>query len=287
MWVRKLFPSPGFWYTLLVRLLIYAVLVLTGIVFLASCMEKTFIYQPVSYPEGNWDVPQTSMGAEIQDVHFHTDDDVRLHGWWVPRSDTSRTILWFHGNAGNLSHRYQDLLNFHNIGCQVLIIDYRGYGKSDGSPSEQGLYRDGLAAYSFLVEQKEIPKDQIVLLGRSLGAAVATKVANRREIDRLLLVSPFTNVRDMVPHVLPIPGLHYLISSEFNSLDRIRDIHVPLLIIHGTDDEIVPIELGRKLFERANSPKRFEALEGAGHNNISMVAGIKYQQLIREFIFED
>lgn len=269
---------------MLVRLILYLVLIGLGIVFLVTCMEGSFIYHPVSYPNGNWKIPE--LGKSIHDVEFKTKDGVQLHGWWAPVENANRTILWFHGNAGNLSHRYQDVRMLHDLGCQVLIIDYRGYGKSDGSPSEDGLYRDGIAAYQFLTDQKNIPADDIVLLGRSLGSAVATEVASKFPIGRLILVSPFTNTRDMVPQILPIPGLHFLVSSEFDSLSRIQNIHVPLLVIHGEDDSIIPIRLGRKLYEQANDPKSFVPLEGAGHNNISIVAGQQYRQAIKNFVFE-
>jgi len=272
--------SRSFWTRTSIRLVVYVIFFVAAILVMESC----FIYHPVRHPEGNWDVPE--LGRQIHDVTFQTDDGVKLHGWWAPREDTNRTILWFHGNAGNLSHRYQGVLQLHRLGCQVLIIDYRGYGKSEGSPSENGLYRDGEAAYSFLTDQKDIAGDKIVPLGRSLGSAVATHLAVHHEIKRLILVSPFTNVRDMVPYVLPIPGLHYLISSEFDSLSRIQNVHAPLLVIHGTKDDIIPIELGRKLFEHANPPKTFEAIEGAGHNNISMVAGKRYERLIKEFVYD-
>ncbi len=273
--------SRSFWTTVSIRVILYIVLFAAGI----FVMENYFIYHPVRHPEGNWEIPE--IGRSIQDVRFRTSDGIELHGWWAPRKDTNRTILWFHGNAGNLSHRYQGVLQLHRLGCQVLIIDYRGYGKSDGSPSENGLYRDGEAAYTFLTDEMEIAGDEIVPLGRSLGSAVATHLAKYKEINRLILVSPFTNVRDMVPHILPIPGLHYLVSSEFDSLSRIQKIQVPLLFIHGAEDDIIPIELGRKLFEHANPPKTFEEIEGAGHNNISIVAGKRYARLIKQFVFDE
>ncbi len=266
------------------RLLIYLLVALVGLAFIAGCMESKILYQPVTYPQGNWEVPE--LKESVRDVRFQTDDGVELHGWWAPREDTDTTILWFHGNAGNLTHRYEDFMAFHRLGYQVMIMDYRGYGRSDGSPSERGLYRDGFAAYRFLTEQKDVPPDRLVLLGRSLGGAVATNVAVEKRIRQLILVSPFTNVRDMVPHVLPVPGLHYLVSSEFDSLSRIRQINVPLLVIHGGKDPVIPIELGRKLYEHAAEPKTFVELPEAGHNNIGLVAGREYMDAIRAFVSE-
>jgi len=267
------------------RILLYLFIGGTTLVLTVYFMEKQILYQPISYPDGNWDVPEQKEA--LHDVRFNTEDGVRLHGWWAPREGASRTVLWFHGNAGNLSHRYEDFMMLHRLGCQVLIVDYRGYGRSDGSPSEKGLYRDGFAAYRFLVERKDVPEDELILLGRSLGAGVATKVAAERTIRKLILVSPFTNVPDMVPYVLPVPGLRHVVSSSYDSLSRIRDVKVPLLVLHGTEDAVVPFDLGRKLFESANDPKSFVELPGAGHNNIGIVAGDRYRSALRSFIFDD
>ncbi len=267
------------------RLLIYLVVAIAALIILVSCMEKQILYQPISYPEGNWNIPE--IKEEVHDVRFETEDGVELHGWWAPRKDAKVTLLWFHGNAGNLTHRYQDFMMLRGLGCQVLIVDYRGYGRSEGSPSESGLYRDGRAAYRFLTEEKNVAPEELVILGRSLGSAVATKLAGELKIQKLILVSPFTSVRDMVPHVLPIPGLHLLVSAEYDSWSRIRDISVPLLVIHGEEDPVIPFELGRKLYEHANEPKSFVRLPGAGHNNIGAVAGDKYRRAIGTFLFDD
>lgn len=284
-WFRRGMEKLQKWSTWrynLLKILLYVVITLLILVGFVLFFESSFVYHPVKHPGGNWEPPE--LHDSIHDVTFEAEDGTELHGWWVPKKDTDTTLLWYHGNAGNLSHRLGGIRDFFDLGVQILIMDYRGYGKSEGSPSEDGIYMDGEAAYTFLRKEKNVPASELFILGRSLGAAVATHVAGKFPTGGLILVSGFPSARSMVPRVLPIPGLHFLVRHNLDSASRIGSIETPLLMMHGSEDNIVPPELGRKLFEHATEPKEFRLLDGAGHNNIHLRSGKEYLSAIRTFI---
>ncbi len=244
--------------------------------------EEQMIYFPSKYPDGYWN-PE-AYGVNAEDCFFTTEDGVRLHGWFVGGDSIPVTLLWFHGNAGNITHRLENIRLLHELGISVFIIDYRGYGKSEGNPDEEGIYRDAVAAYDYLVSRKDVHSDSIVFFGRSLGTAVAIDLALKRKARGLILESAFTNAKDMASEMFPLPVVQYVVRSKFNSLEKIRQIHAPLLTIHGNRDSIVPIELGRRLFEAANDPKSFYEIEGADHNDTYIVGGKPYFSAISKFL---
>jgi uncharacterized protein len=232
---------------------------------------------PMRYPDGWWGVQQ-ELGA--QDVWFTAGDGVTLHAWWLPRKDASVVTLFLHGNAGNVTHRGPAMREIAAAGSSVLLLDYRGYGKSEGSPSESGLYRDADAAYSWLLA-KGHAESAIVIHGESLGTAVAVDLASRKRCRALVLEAPFSSARDVAGSVFP--GLGPLLMWGFHSAAKIPKVHVPLLVIHGDADEVIDISLGRRLFEAANSPKQLWVLPGVGHNNIVEAAGPAYAARLRAF----
>ena len=257
-----------------------------------SLLERHMIFFPTRYPEGEWDVERhpTDVGPVpwIKDCSFPTSDGLTLHGWFAGPHENGKPIatrfvlLWFHGNAGNLTDRYDHLKVFIRIPIQVFIIDYRGYGKSDGSPSEEGLYRDADAAWSFLLKEKNFKPEQIILFGESLGGAVAVDLASRVKPAALILQSTFTSVPDMAAHHYPfIP--RFLIRTRMDSLSKIARVRCPMLILHGAQDDVVPIALDRRLFEAAPQPKEFCEIAGAGHNDMDLVGGEAYLECIRAF----
>lgn len=234
-------------------------------------------YYPVKYPRGYWDA-QSWLGAE--DAWLRSEDGVRLHAWWVASPGSPLATLYLHGNGGNLSHRIPHLQAIREAGSSVLILDYRGYGRSQGTPTEAGLYRDAHAAYRHLRETRYAP-DRIILHGESLGCAVAVELASREPCAGMILEAPFTSAADVAQRVLPFLGP--LVARGFNSQRRIVSFQRPLLIIHGTRDEVIPFEFGRRLFEAAPGPKWFWPLEGAGHNDILEIAGPRYVERLKEF----
>jgi fermentation-respiration switch protein FrsA (DUF1100 family) len=237
----------------------------------------------VFFPERSFDSTPEAFGLTYRNVYFTTEDGKKLHGWFFPGQISDPVILHFHGNAGNLSHRLDLITHLLQRRLQIFIIDYRGFGKSEGSPSERGLYRDGLAAYDYLVKKEGLLPGKIVLHGHSLGAAVATEVALQRDVKAVILESAFTSTRDMAK-TMP---LFFLVSpflpANYNNLAKAPRLHVPKLIIHGDADEIVPMAMGEKLFAATAEPKFFFPVEGAGHNDTYSIGGKPYLDAIERF----
>ena len=221
---------------------------------------------------------QQIVGA--QDVTITTADGVQIHGWWFPVDGCSRATLFLHGNGGNVTHRVDHALAIKQAGSSILIIDYRGYGKSRGQPSETGVYLDAGAAYAWLTGSG-FPPHSIILHGESLGTAVATELASRRACAMLVLESPFTSLSAMAAAAVPLLGPAFV--RGFDTVSRIQKIGVPKLIIHGEDDEIVPFSQGQAVFNAAREPKTFWPVKRAGHNDLLYWAGAEYITRLREF----
>lgn len=245
-----------------------------------SLLEHRMIY----FPEKGISADPSQAGLAFEDVSLRAEDGVDLHGWWVPREGSDLTILFLHGNAGNISHRLGRIDFLHRLEANVLIIDYRGYGKSEGKPSEEGLYLDAQAAYRHLVEQRKIPPERIVCFGKSLGGAVAVDLATRVESAGLIMESAFTSIKDMARRVVPILPAHLLVRSRFDSLEKIPTLSVPILIIHGARDEVIPFDHGQRLFEAAKGKKDFLSIPDAGHNDVLLLGGQTYRDRIRTFL---
>ena len=235
------------------------------------------IYFPFKYPQGFWQV-QPQLGA--RDVWLRTADGLRLHAWWIAPSGAQWATLFLHGNAGNLTHRTDHIREITAAGSALLLIDYRGYGRSEGRPTETGLYADAEAAYQHLIASGWKP-EQILLHGESLGSAVAVDLAARRACGGLVLETPFTSARDVAARVLPVLGP--LLIWSYNSKAKIARVRAPLLIMHGDRDEVVSSELGRALFAAAPEPKYFWTVPGAGHNDVVAAAGPAYREKLRTF----
>lgn len=244
-----------------------------------------YIMQPsmVFYPYLDLVETPAAWGLEYEEVYLSSHDGVRLHGWYIPRDKAEEVVLFLHGNGGNISHRGASIEIFNRLGLDVLIIDYRGYGKSEGSPDEKGFYEDARTAWQYLIEQRGFKTEQIILFGRSLGAAVATKLAAEVGPEKLILESAFSRSRDMADRMMPFISRITVMRYPFNSMERIKDIHARLLMLHSPDDEIIPYDLGEKLFRAANEPKQFVKLKG-DHNNGFMLSQPKYEQALARFI---
>jgi len=244
-------------------------------------MEQQFLY----FPDREIVLTPERYGLPFEEVNFSADDSMKLHGWFVPGGDGQPVILFFHGNAGNISHRIENIWFFHLLGFGVFIFDYRGYGKSEGSPSEEGLARDARAAREWLGKRGFVP-ERTVYFGRSLGAAVALQLALEVTPLALVLESPFTSIRELGKRHYPL--MHavfgWLLSDRYANIDKISNYRGPLLIFQGGRDSIVPETMARRLFAAANEPKRFHLIPGADHNNTYEVGGEEYWQLWYDFI---
>ena len=233
--------------------------------------ENSFIYFPPHFPEGF--PPPSLYERHVEEVWLTTLDKVRLNAWYLPNTTAEKALLWFHGNAENIGYGFERLMFYSRLGINVLAVDYRGYGKSGGSPNEAGVYRDADAAYDYLIKERHIQPKNIVLFGHSLGGAVAIDLASRRECGGLIVQSSFTSAKEMARRMFRIPFFEYLPKSQFDSLAKIRRVRAPILIVHGTRDDVVPFSMGQRLFKAAPEPKFFFPVEDAGHNDVTELGG--------------
>lgn len=225
-----------------------------------------------------------ASGLPLEDVWFQAADGTRLFGWYVHASTQAPVVLWCHGNAGNITHRLENLAQLFRLGLSVFLFDYRGYGRSHGQPSEAGLYKDALAAHAYLSTVRKIVPKRLIVFGRSLGATVAGHLVSQRPAAGLILESSFPSVEHMArTHYFGLPA-HWLIQARFDLASHLKKVNVPLLVIHGDRDRIVPIELGKEVYEKARAPKDFYLVSGAGHNDVTMVGGRQYFKRIKDFV---
>jgi fermentation-respiration switch protein FrsA (DUF1100 family) len=253
----------------------------TALGLLAGCgeaFERGLVYHPVGGLVGT----PGDLGLAFEDVRAVAADGVPLHGWFVPGPQAA-TLLWCHGNAGNISHRLENLREIHRrLGLSVLLFDYRGYGRSAGVPSEAGLYADARAFRAWLRGRPGGDRRPVVYFGRSLGAAVAAALAEEDPPAALILETPFTSVRAMANQSLP--GAGYLFRTRFDTLARIGRIPVPLLVLHGDADEVVPFRHGEAIFAAAAEPKTFARIPGGRHNDTWEVGGPAYWEAWARFL---
>ena len=245
-----------------------------------SVIERTFIY----FPDRDLVAGPADMGLAFEEVWLAASDGVQLHGWFVP-GDSEVTWLWFHGNAGNISHRLENLRRLHDeLEVGILLFDYRGYGRSRGTPSEEGTYLDAEAALAYLRSRDDIDADRIVYFGRSVGAAVAVELATRHPPYAVILESPFPSIQDMARRTYPFLPIGRFLRTRYDSMAKVGRLAAPLLVLHGDRDDIVPLEAGRKLFDAAGDPKVFYVIRGAGHNDTYVAGGNEYFRVLREFV---
>ncbi len=249
-----------------------------ALVILLTLFQSRMIY----FPTSGIDMTPSYIGLDYDEVDFIADDDVELNGWFIPKEDHIGVLLFCHGNAGNISHRLESIRIFHDLGLSVFIFDYRGYGKSMGKLSEKGTYLDIEAAWGYLTESKMIKPLDIIVFGRSLGGSIAAYIAKEQDPGALILESAMTSVPDVAARIYPFLPVRLLARFKYNTIDYIREISCPVLIIHSPDDEIIPYENGQKLFAAAKEPKRFLQLSG-GHNEGFMMTGERYTDALREF----
>jgi len=222
------------------------------------------------------------VGIDYQDVSIETTDGVTLHGWFIA-GRSSQVLLFFHGNAGNISHRLDSIRQFQDLGLSVFIIDYRGYGQSEGRTTEKGIYRDADAAWRYLTESRGVVASDIVIFGRSLGASVASRLAIQHQPLALILESSFTSVPDIAQDLYPWLPVRWLSRLSHATLDHVRDVHCPVLVVHSRDDEIIPFHHGEAIFASANEPRTLLAIRGT-HNDAFLRDERNYIEGLRAFL---
>lgn len=264
--------KPVFWRAA-GRVLLLLGLVYGGLVLNLYFNQAGMLYLP-GYAGGS--ATPADVGLDYRRVSLTTEDGLLLDAWHVRASQSRGVILFCHGNAGNISNRLGSLKIFHQLGFSTLIFDYRGYGNSQGSPSEQGTYLDAEAAWQYLLGQG-VKADEIVIMGRSLGAAVAAELAYRHKPKAVVLESAFTSVPDVAAELYPFFPVRLMSKFEYGTLDHLRQVQAPVLIVHSREDEIIPFSHGQRLYEAANEPRHMFELRG-GHNDGIYVSGVDYYQ---------
>ena len=244
-------------------------------------LESTFVFQPSPWEDRHW--VQLS-GLPLEDVWLSVDEEVTVFGWFINAGATSPVILWCHGNAGNVSHRLENIRLLYQRGISIFIFDYRGYGRSTGTPTEVGFYQDALVCYDYLIHQRDISAERLIVFGRSLGSGVAAEVTDRRPTAGLIVEGSFPSIQAMSDHhYFGLPA-RWVMDVEFNLTQKVRDLKVPLLVIHGERDSIVPMFMGKQVFDTASEPKWWHAVSNAGHNDVPFVGGESYFREIDAFL---
>ncbi len=264
----------------LARILVFAYL---AVVVLARIFESHLVFFP-NEPgrlDGDWH-PQ---GLPIEDVWLRTSDDVTLHAWWIPAENAKFTFLAFHGNAGNIAHRADVYRFFHDTPANVLAVEYRGYGRSQGSPSEAGIYRDSDAAYEYLIQTKRIAPRTIIAFGQSLGSSVAARLAANAEVGGVILEAPFPSLRAMARRVFWfLPGIELTVLTQFQTRRHLARINAPILVVHCTQDPVIPSELGEQVYQAAKVPKFMLRVDDRCHEEASLMAPARYREALRPFL---
>lgn len=249
------------------------------VVLLAYVFQKKMIF----FPDGVWERTPDQLGMSFEDLVLITADGIPVSAWWLPASDARATLLFCHGNAGNISHRLDAVKILQGLSLNVLLFDYRGYGKSGGTPSEKGLYLDAETAWQYLVQKRGLAADQILILGKSLGGPVAAHLAARNRPGGLILQSTFTSMVNLGVRLYPYLPVRILARFRFPTDVFLSRVKCPVLVIHSHDDEIIPVSFGRELLDAAREPKRMLEIRG-GHNDGMFVSVEQYSTAVNTFL---
>jgi len=254
-----------------------------GVLLLFRVFGNRLIFFPY-YPgrlAGDWH----PKGLPVNDVWLQTADGVRLHAWWIPAGDAQFTFVAFHGNAGNIAFRADVYRFLHALPSNVLAVEYRGYGRSEGLPSEAGLYRDAQAAYDYVIRQRGIGPGRVISYGQSLGTAVAVDLATKREVGGVVLEAPFPSAGAVARRVYWfVPGLEFAAWSKFDTARKLASMRAPLLIVHCARDPVLAFALGQEVYARARGPKTFWRVEGECHEEASLAAPDEYRRKLLGFL---
>jgi len=263
----------GLMSSMLISIVVVLLIAYWGLGTILYFMQPTFLYGPVR------EVPYTpdELGLDFENVVFKTSDGLRLSGWYVPAAGSRFTVLFCHGNGGNMMHCLDSINIFYNLGLSCFIFDYRGYGSSQGKPTEEGTYLDVQAAYKWLTEHKKVPPENIILFGRSLGGSIAARLATTEQTAALIIESSFTSYVDIGREFYPYMPVRWFARFSYRAIDYIRLVHCPVMIIHSRNDEVVPFEFGLELYQAANEPKEFTEIFGS-HNDGFLVSGEIYKR---------
>jgi fermentation-respiration switch protein FrsA (DUF1100 family) len=270
------------------RTLYTILLAATGIYVILAALLYLFQNRMVflaNMPGRTLDATPADAGFDYEDVSITTSDGLRLHGWFVPAHQSRGVVLFLHGNAGNISHRLDSIAIFRDLGLDTLIIDYRGYGRSEGKPGEQGTYLDAQAAWDYLITDRGVEPAKIVIFGRSLGGAVAANLAGKQNPAAVIIESCFSSAQDMARRLYPFMPVRLITRLRFPVRDLITQLSSPLLVVHSRDDEIIPFAMGEAIFSAAPEPKRLLEIRG-DHNYGFLLSRETYLGGLRDFLDE-
>jgi len=260
------------------KLLLTLIIAIILFVVYVRFLEETSIF----YPTRSLTSTPKNVGLDYEDVYFKTQDGIKLNGWFVKAPRARNTLVFFHGNAGNIGDRLDKISLFNKFGVNVFIVDYRGYGKSEGKPSEKGIYRDAAAAYDYLIARPDVTPESLIIFGVSLGGVVAVDLAANKKAACLIVDSTFSSAADIAKVIYPfVPS--FLLKTKMDSMLKIQGVSVPKLFMHSRQDMTVPFELGKKLFDAANAPKEFVEIQG-GHDDGYSISSEKYWSAIGVFL---
>lgn len=257
------------------------------LVFYGAACALLYLFQSrlLYFPEKTWYATPRDIGLAFENITLKSEDGLRLSAWHIPAEGNRATLLLCHGNAGNISHRLEYVKIFNQLGLNTFLFDYRGFGASEGEPSEEGTYLDALAAWRFLVEEAGVPPERILLMGKSLGGAVAAWLATQKPVGGLVLQSTFTSLPELAQNLYPIFPVRQLARYRYETAAYLKKANVPVLIVHSVQDEIVPFRMARQLFDAAAGPRTFLELQG-GHNTAFWTSRDLYQQALERFLAE-
>jgi len=225
----------------------------------------------------------SDVNMSYEDVHFRTSDNILLHGWYCPRPNTGRVILLFHGNTGNISDTLDSLKLFADIGYSSFVLDYRGYGQSEGQPDEAGTYQDAEAAWDWLLQEQHFSPEDVIILGRSLGAAIGAHLASRHRAAAVVLESTFTSLPDIAAETHRLVPARLMTRFNYDTLSIISSIHSPILIAHGPDDNVIGYQHGKRLYAAANEPRVFLDID-SHHAEGYLRSGEHYSHALKKFL---
>jgi len=268
---------------LLTRVVVFAAVLLVILFVFAQLLRRSSMFFPSRYPIGNW--AADAYGIRPEDEWMRTDDGVRLHGWLVRAADPAAPmIVWFHGNGGNVTDRAPIAVDFARRGVSTFIFDWRGYGRSEGSPSESALYDDAMTAYHFVTTTLHVPPERIVLYGESLGGPYAAHVAAHRKAHCVVIENSFPSLAAMANALYrPLPA-GWFVPFAMRTTRWLNDAHLPVLVLHGKQDAVIPFALGVELFDGLRVPKRMFVSDRAGHCEIPAIEGDRYYPAVIDFI---
>ncbi|OPL17424.1 MAG: hypothetical protein AVO38_00070 [delta proteobacterium ML8_D] len=262
--------------------LIIAVMV---IIYVVSALYNFFMQSHYVYcPEKEILATPFDIKVYFEEIIFRSPDGVNLSGWFIPCKARKEVVLLFHGNGGNISTRLAFIKYlYRKLGLSLFIIDYRGYGKSEGKPSEEGTYLDARAAWEYLMQSRKINPEDIIIYGRSLGGSVAARLAGEVKKGVLILDSTFTSLKDIASEMYPYLPVRKFLKYDYPTIEYIRDVMCPVLIIHSSEDDYIPFSHAATLYEHANEPKKLLKISG-GHNNSYIKSEQVFIEGIRNFI---